>query len=368
MVTKFGGFLPPFHRPGQDPADTFRRDLELISLLDDIGFDEAWVGEHHSAGWANISSPELLIAAAAERTKRIALGTGVVSLPYHNPLMVANRIVQLDHQSRGRVLFGVGAGVLASDAHMLGIETTDRHRMMSESLDAVLHLLRTEEPLTRSTDWFTLREAQLHLRPRNPAGLPMAMAGSGSERSMTLAGRHGIAPLTFATNGPDSPPLATLWTLAENEAHQHGHRLDRRDWRLVISAHVAETRKAAIAQAREGVIRWQHEYFRDTIGVPVTLPEGREVEALVERGSIIVGSVDDAIESIEKLQASTGGFGTLLLTSQEWASWEQAKHSYELMARYVAPYFTGAARGSVTSQRWVAENRHNFAIAQKAKL
>ncbi|MAU84049.1 MAG: LLM class flavin-dependent oxidoreductase [Gordonia sp.] len=363
MISKFGGFIPPFHRPGQDPAITFQRDLQLITFLDNLGFDEAWVGEHHSAGWANISSPELFIAAAAERSNRIALGTGVVSLPYHHPLTVANRIVQLDHQSRGRVMFGVGAGVLASDAHMFGINAAHRHRMMEDSLETILQLLRTEEPVTRDADWFSLHDAQLHLRPRDPSGLRMALAGSGSERSMLMAGRHGIPPLTFATNGPGARPLAELWTIAETEAERCGHRLDRGEWRLVISAHIAETRARAVAEAREGVIRWQHEYFRDTIGVPISLPAGREVETLVERGSIIVGSVDDAIEAIEKLQVDSGGFGTLLVTSQEWATWEQAKYSYELIAKYVAPHFTGTARSSIASQRWVMDNRHRFGTA-----
>ena len=93
------------------------RDLELVEWLDQLGYDEAWIGEHHSAGFEIIASPELFIAAAAERTKHIRLGTGVISLPYHNPLMVADRIMQLDHKTRGRVMFGVGPGLLPSDAH-----------------------------------------------------------------------------------------------------------------------------------------------------------------------------------------------------------------------------------------------------------
>lgn len=354
MTLKFGGFFPPFHRPGQDPGMVFRRDLDLIEYLDKLGFDEAWIGEHHSGGWANISSPELFVAAAAERTHRIRLGTGVVSLPYHHPLMVANRIVQLDHQTRGRVMFGMGSGVLAGDAHMLGIPEAERHTRMTEALDSVLHLLRTDQPLTRSTNWFTMQDAHLHLRPRESSDLVLTLAGSGSERSMRLAGRYGLGPLTFATNTPGSPPLGDLWHIAEEEAEIHGQTMDRGQWRLAISVHVDESRAKAIEEVREGVIRWQHEYFRDTIGVPVTLPEGREVESLIERGSIIVGTVDDAIEGIERLVKETGGFGGLLFTSQEWAPREQAMRSYELIAAEVAPRFTGTTRPGIASQQWVA--------------
>src|SRR5258706_12795385 len=90
-----GIFLAPFHPLNEDPTEAIQRDLQLVEHLDRLGYEEAWIGEHHSAGFEIISSPELFIAAAAERTKRIKLGTGVVSLPYHNPLTVANRILQL---------------------------------------------------------------------------------------------------------------------------------------------------------------------------------------------------------------------------------------------------------------------------------
>src|SRR6202521_3224555 len=126
-----GIFLAPFHPVDENPTLCIQRDLELIEHLDRLGYDEAWVGEHHSAGFEIIASPEVFIAAAAERTKRIRLGTGVVSLPYHNPLMTANRIIQLDHQTMGRVMFGAGPGLLTSDAMMLGIAPMQqRDRMM----------------------------------------------------------------------------------------------------------------------------------------------------------------------------------------------------------------------------------------------
>ena len=114
-----GIFLPPFHPNDEDPSLCFERDFELIQFLDQLGYDEAWIGEHHSGGYEIYGSPELFIATAAERTRRIRLGTGVISLPYHNPLMVADRLVQLDYQTRGRAMFGFGPGLLTSDAMML---------------------------------------------------------------------------------------------------------------------------------------------------------------------------------------------------------------------------------------------------------
>ena len=149
----FGIFLGPFHKVGENPTLAFQRDLELIEWLDHLGYDEAWIGEHHSAGWEIISSPELFIAASAERTTHIRLGTGVVSLPYHHPFMVANRMVQLDHMTRGRVMFGVGPGALPTDAYMMGIEPTSQRPKMDEALGIILRLFTEDEPITYKSDW-----------------------------------------------------------------------------------------------------------------------------------------------------------------------------------------------------------------------
>src|SRR6201996_8873767 len=164
MKLRNGIFLAPFHPVDEDPTLCIQRDMELIEHLDRLGYDEAWVGEHHSAGFEIISSPELFIAAVAERTKRIKLGTGVVSLPYHNPLMAANRIIQLDHMTRGRVMFGVGPGLLPSDAMMLGVDPmTQRDRMM-QGIEVILRLFKGEV-VTEKTDWYNLVNARAHLLP-----------------------------------------------------------------------------------------------------------------------------------------------------------------------------------------------------------
>ena len=135
---RFGTFIAPFHRLGEHPTAALERDMQLLEHLDALGFDEAWIGEHHSAGWEIIASPEVFIAAAAMRTRHIRLGTGVVSLPYHHPFMVADRIVLLDHLTRGRVMLGVGPGALPSDAAMLGIEATDQRDRIDEALPVAL--------------------------------------------------------------------------------------------------------------------------------------------------------------------------------------------------------------------------------------
>jgi limonene 1,2-monooxygenase len=367
MTLSFGAFIPSFHALGEDPTIALWRDLDLIGWLDDLGFGEAWVGEHHSGGWAPITSPELFLAAAAQRTQRIKLGTGVVTLPYHHPLMLADRMVLLDHLTRGRVMLGMGAGVLASDAYMMGIAPANLRTMMAESLEAIVHLLHDDKPVTRKTDWFELREAALHLRPYSKPCFDMAVASAGSERSMRLAGRYGLSSLTFAGRpGMEEPPLAALWEAAESEAHACGQTVDRSGWRVAICAHIAETREEAFRQVRPGMCRWFREYILGTVGAPATLPEGREVEKAVETKTAIIGSVDDAIEAIERMLELSGGFGTLLINVQDWASRSQIKESFELIARYVVPHFNGSLESLRASQGWVSQRREGFAAQAEA--
>src|SRR5215207_9900301 len=184
-----GIFLAPFHALGENPTLAIHRDLELVEWLDDLGYDEAWIGEHHSGGWETIASPEVFIAAAAERTKHIKLGTGVSSLPYHHPLILADRVVMLDHLTRGRMMFGVGPGQLASDAYMLGINVDEQRRMMEESFDVLMALFRGEL-VTAKTDWFTINEGRLQLRPYS--NFDVAVAASISPSGPKAAGRHGV--------------------------------------------------------------------------------------------------------------------------------------------------------------------------------
>src|SRR5438093_10181748 len=192
----FGIFMAPFHRTGENPTLSLQRDLELISWLDNLGFDEAWIGEHHSGGWETIASPEVFIGVAAERTRNIRLGTGVVSVPYHHPFHVADRMVLLDHLTRGRVMLGVGPGSLPSDAWMMGIEPVRQRDMMEEALEAILALLQNEKPVDRSTEWFTLREARLQLRPYTRPCFEVAVAAMISPTGPRAAGRFGCSLLS----------------------------------------------------------------------------------------------------------------------------------------------------------------------------
>ena len=150
-----GVFLAPFHPLHENPLLALDRDMELLVHLDRLNYHEAWIGEHHSAGFEIIACPEMFIAAAAERTRHIRLGTGVVSLPYHNPFTVAGRMMQLDYMTRGRAMFGVGPGSLVYDAVKMGLKAEDQRRKLDESLDVIMELMQGRM-VTKKTDWFDL--------------------------------------------------------------------------------------------------------------------------------------------------------------------------------------------------------------------
>jgi limonene 1,2-monooxygenase len=363
---KFGIFMAPFHWLGDNPTLALERDLETIQWLDYLGFDEAWVGEHHSAGWETIASPEVFIGVAAERTRHIKLGTGVISLPYHHPLMVANRMVLLDHLTRGRVMMGVGPGALVTDAYMLGIDPLEQRRRMDESLGIIMRLLTSTEPITYESEWFTLKEALLHLRPYTQPHFPVAVAAGGSPSGMVLAGKHGagILSVTLPRGSTTRTDLREYWKITEETAAQHGKTMKREEWRLVIPVHLAESRKEAFEQARVGAARWQRDYFENTLGAPASFdgPAEKIIEAMVDMGNWCVGTPDDLIAYLKRLDEASGGYGGLLITATEWGTREQVMHSYELVARYVMPHFQGSMTNLQTSQAWAADKRHELRV------
>ncbi|MBW2496964.1 MAG: LLM class flavin-dependent oxidoreductase [Deltaproteobacteria bacterium] len=362
MPLRSGVFIAPYHPDDESPSLQIRDDLALAGHLDELGYDELWIGEHHSASFETIASPEIFIAAAAERTRRIRLGTGVVSLPYHNPLMVADRISQLDHQTRGRVMLGVGPGQLPSDAHMLGIDVADQRRRMHESLEVIIRLLRGEV-VTQKTDWFDLRDARCQLGCFTQPMVEMAVAAAVSPSGPTAAGTHGLGLLSFAaTSEQGFDVLPAHWNLCEQLATENGHRVDRSKWRLVVPMHLAETREQAEADMSYGLIKLVR-YFEKLSGGE--LSEVQTLDAAVEQwrdrglsllGRAVIGTPDDAVARLRELQAQSGGFGTILLLDHDCASPQRKRASYELFARAVLPELRGANQGRTESLEWFRQH------------
>ena len=337
---KTGIFLAPFHPLEENPLLALERDMDLLVHLDKLNYHEAWIGEHHSGGFEIIDCPEMFIAAAAERTRHIRLGTGVVSLPYHNPFMLAGRMRQLDLMTRGRAMFGVGPGSLVYDAVKMGLKPEDQRRKLDEGLDVIVALMRGET-VTKKTDWFDLHEARLQLPSFTQPMMEMAVASNRSPVGALAAGRHGLGMVSIGGTSDDALKAhAANWRVYEESARAAGHAPDRAKWRIVTFAHVAETREQARADVRFGLERFKR-YFSEVATFPIIPPDitTDPAEHLVATGLACIGTPDDCIRHVERLWAgSDGGLGGVLLLAHNWADWPATLKSYELMARFVHPH------------------------------
>jgi limonene 1,2-monooxygenase len=370
---RFGAFLAPHHPIGEHPTLQYRSDLDLVEHLDRLGYDEFWCGEHHSTGWETIASPEMFLAAAGVRTQRIMLGTGVISLPYHHPFNVAQRIVQLDHMTGGRAIFGTGPGALPSDAHTLGIDPAVQRDRQDEALGVIRRLLAGGERFTHESEWFTLRDARLQLLPLQEK-IPMVVASTISPSGMTLAGKHGTGVISIGSTSTEGlAALATQWSFAEDSARKHGNTVDRRDWRVLLSWHIAETREQARREAGEGLMRWNNEYVFETLKRPGSKffnspDEAVDETAFVPGAASVIGTPDDLVKAIRALIPITGGFGTVIGFVHDWANRENTRRSWDLVARYVIPELNGLLDHYRESREFVIGNRGVFEQAGKAVL
>jgi limonene 1,2-monooxygenase len=363
MRMRFGIFLAPFHASSQNPTLALERDLDLMQQLDRLGYDEAWIGEHHSCGHEIIAEPLIFMGVAAERTRHIKLGTGVLSMPYHHPLWVADRLILLDHLTRGRVMLGVGPGALPTDAAMIGIEPADQRQLLEDSMDILMHLLRSDEPLTVKVGTHTLVEAKTQLRPFSE-DLHVAVAAIASPSGPRIAGKHGLGLLSIgATMAIGADVLALHWDVMEERAAAFGTSVDRRDWRLVGPMHIAETKEQAMKEVEFGIDDW-FDYLQKVAAAPQFCPLGDTLRERInwvnETGVGVIGTPDDAVAQIENLQKQSGGAGTYLMMAHDWANWENTKKHYELFARYVMPNFQGSTIGTIDSE--------NRARARKPEL
>jgi limonene 1,2-monooxygenase len=354
---RFGIFMAPFHAPtGQNPTVAYARDLATVQLLDELGYDEAWIGEHHSAGVELIPAPEIFIAFAAAQTRHIKLGTGVISLPYHNPLWVADRMMFLDHLTRGRVMMGVGPGALPTDATMIGIDPLDQRGALEEDFAVLMHLLLKDEPISIETKRYKLVEARSQYRPYSDPCFDIGVAAVASPVGPRLAGRFGVGLLSVGATIQESfDALHLHWDVMEERAAEFGTVADRSKWRLVGPMHLAESKDQAIRDVRHGLDAFCH-YTQHTIAAPHFRAAGETFEERVswvnDTGLGVIGTPDEAIAQIERLQEQSGGFGCYLMMAHEWADPEATRRSYELFARYVMPRFQNTTSRILASEKW----------------
>lgn len=338
---RFGAFVTPNHRPDDDPTLALHRDLQLVEHLEELGYAEAWFGEHHGSGWQYIASPETFIAAASQRTTRIRLGTGVSGLPFHHPFMLADRIVMLDHLSKGRVIFGTGPGGPQVDAPMMGLDPDILKPRHEEALETIHALLTSDEPIDRETDWFKVHQGRLQLRPYRDQPIEIVVSSLSSATGPTLAGRFGFGMLSLgilAHGGAQR--LADAWGIAEQKAAECGTTVTRSGWRLAgPRMHLAPTDAEARRDVEFGLRQTiAHMYATGARHVSPDDDLNASIDKLNDSGSVIIGTPDRAQAYLKDLQDAVGEFGCYLIPTQDWADRAASLRSYELFARFVAPH------------------------------
>jgi len=360
---RFGAFLAPYSPLRGSLSVQLRRHIDLAIHMDRLGFDEIWFGEHHSCGLEIVPAPDVLLAAAAEQTTAIRLGTGVVSLPYHHPHITLDRLLQLDHQSKGRVIIGTGPGKLALDAYMMGVDTNVMRSRQAEAVQAMVALL-DGQAVTMKTDWFEMNDARLQILPYSPDGIELAAASIVSPSGSVLCGTYGLSLLSLAAATPEGfDRLAANWEIYETTAAENGHVADRSGWRLVVPMFLADTEEEARAAVRGRILEIakyiEKQYAKE-------LDWARTADAAIEQflspegypgfGRAVIGTPAQAVEMIEGMIKQTGGFGTMLINSMDIMAWEHTQRSFELFALEVAPHFQGTNRGRMASDRYMADN------------
>ena len=348
---KFSFFMMPLHHPSENPALAFDRDIALIHLADELDFDEFFIGEHHSGGWETMPAPEMALAKASAHAHRIRLGTSVISVPFHHPFHVAERMAFLDHLTRGRAILGMGPCALVSDKKLFGLPDAKLYPMLAESVDIVVRLLESPEPIDYEGRFWSFKQMRLQLRSYQQPRMPLAIASSGNAISLELAAKYNMLFLSPAgKNVRNNQTKAEQWHKIEAIAAQHGTATSRDNWRIATCVHLADSKEEAWRDVEANITRDMEYFVAIGLKAPYESYPGQPASEITARSGAdrrdwIIGTPDDAIAQIQRMQAETGGFGGLMLTTHEWTSSEKIRRSMELFARYVMPYFRGHTRG-----------------------
>jgi alkanesulfonate monooxygenase SsuD/methylene tetrahydromethanopterin reductase-like flavin-dependent oxidoreductase (luciferase family) len=358
---KLGLFMMPMHPPEKPHADAYDLDVQTLVAADQLGYDEAWLGEHFTSGWENIPAPDLILAAALQHTTRIRLGTGVACLPNHNPVVLAHRIAQLDQMARGRFNFGIGSGGFPGDFQLfeLDLAAGEHRKLTREIIDLTLAIWqaardRDGSALASHTDRWRFRMPDrtdwgmgVHLAPYQDPHPPIAVAGlSANSETLVLAGERGWIPMSI--NLVPVTTLLTHWDAVAAGAATTGRTPDRGEWRIARDIYVAETTEQARRQARAGAQAQVFErYFLPLLTYAKQLFLFKSDQSLPDETITVdwlmdnlwlVGSPDDVARRIRELHGAVGGFGTVLQLIYDWGDQEECnRRSMALLANEVMP-------------------------------
>jgi alkanesulfonate monooxygenase SsuD/methylene tetrahydromethanopterin reductase-like flavin-dependent oxidoreductase (luciferase family) len=352
---KLGLFTMPSHPPERSLADGHDWDLQNLQWADELGFEEAWIGEHHTSVWEPHPAPDLLVVEGLRHTKNMRIGAGGFLLPYHHPAELANRVAMLDHISRGRLNFGIAAGGIPTDWEMFQVDgmNGENRDMTRESIDIILNIWSQKPGWTYEGKYWKAAVPnpmglglERHIRPLQEPHPPIGVAGlSAPSPTLELAGEHGWIPLSLNLN---PGYLSSHWHSVEAGAARSGRTVHRRDWRTVREVFVADTDEEAWRWSVDDMMgRMNREYFLPLLGAfgfseflkadPDTPDADVTVEYCAEHNWLI-GSPETVACKLEAVYRAMGGFGHLLLFCFDYAdNPEPWRRSMELLANDVMP-------------------------------
>jgi alkanesulfonate monooxygenase SsuD/methylene tetrahydromethanopterin reductase-like flavin-dependent oxidoreductase (luciferase family) len=352
---KLGYFTMPSHPPERGLKAGHDWDLQTIRWLDELGYEEVWIGEHHTSPWEPHPAPDLLIAQALLQTKNIRIGPGGFLLPYHHPAELANRVAMLDHLADGRLNFGIAASGLPSDwamFHVDGMGGVNRE-MTREALDIILRLWSDAPSFDYDGQFWQVSKPQTmfgflkpHLRPQQLPHPPIGVAGlSKNSDTLKLAGERGFIPMSLNLN---PAYVSSHWDAVEAGARKAGRVANRNDWRMVREVLVAETDEKAWELSVGGQMgRMMNEYllplfgnfgFKEYLKHKPDVPDSEVTAEYCARHNWLVGSPKTVAERLEQVYDDVGGFGHLLAFGFDYSDTPEVWHnSLRLLQQEVLP-------------------------------
>src|SRR5690242_11944334 len=361
---RLGYFTMPVHPLGRDWSQTLREDREAIVLCDELGFHDAFVGEHLTDACENITNSMMFQATLIHGTKTIKLATGTTNLSHMHPVLIAVQSAMFDHLAQGRFILGISAGALTSDAEALGLLDEDRNKIFAEAIDVILAIWERDPPydIDFADNRFKVairRVPALELgvgimakpfqKPRPEiVGTVVAPFSPG----VVLMGRRDFHPLS--ANFLLAKHLRSHWQNYAKGKAEAGETARVSDWRVARTIFVADDDKIArrygyedakspyrfyFSQMRAKMKRGNRLYVFKSYREQ---PDEEITEDFVMDHCVTYGTVNKAVDEILKLREETGEFGELVYAGMDWVDPQLAKRSMQLMAEEVIPRVNAA--------------------------
>jgi alkanesulfonate monooxygenase SsuD/methylene tetrahydromethanopterin reductase-like flavin-dependent oxidoreductase (luciferase family) len=361
---RLGYFAMPMHPLGRTWADTLAEDREAVILADRLGFHDAYIGEHLTDRQENVTNSLLFLATLVHATDQIRLGTGTTNLAHQHPALVAAHTAMFDHLSGGRLILGISAGALPSDAEALGILDRDRNEIFADAIDVILRLWDGVAPydITSPGGLFTVSTARTLDAASGIGVLPTPLQQPRPEVVGTV-----VAPYSkgvVAMGARDFHPLSANFLLAEwVRTHWPNYaegkesvdaEADPSDWRIARTVFVADDEATALAYGRADAHSPYRHYYGQMLAKMTKLgrlnlfkPDQSADDSTVtlERvldQLVITGTPEQVAEQLVAFQEVVGPFGELVYAGLDWVDPALARRSMELMADKVMPMVNAA--------------------------